>query len=144
MDDLDPLDEPEGAAGEAGKAGILADSLRKVLVTGLSAVFMTEEGIRSAMSDMKLPKEAIGYLVQQTGNSRRELFRVVTRELKNFLSNADLAGVMRSALAGMKVEVKAEIRFVDGGGVSVDSVTTRTGSVEPSPDAPRGRPRRRT
>ncbi len=100
---------------EPGRTGIVTESIRKALVTGLSAVFMTEEGIRGALSDLRLPKEAMSYLVQQTQNTRRELFRVISEELKGFLRTADVPAVLRKALSGMKLEIKAEIRFVDSG-----------------------------
>ncbi len=108
------MDESEPPRGEGGK-GLLPESIKKALVTGISAAFMTEEAIRGALADMRLPKEAISYLVQQTNNSRKELFRVISEELKNFLKSADLAGEVKKALSGMKLEVKAEIRFVDEG-----------------------------
>ena len=103
---------------------IFPDSLRKVITTGLSAVFMTEEGIRNMLGDLRLPKEAIAYLVQQTDKSRRELFRIVAAELKDFLKSADVPGELRRAMNGLKVEVKAEIRFVDEGDAKT-SVTAR-------------------
>jgi hypothetical protein len=80
---------------------------------------------------MRLPKDAIGYLVQQTNNSRREVLRIVSQELKGFLRNADITGALRKALAGMKLEVKAEIRFVEDG-VQMQSVTRQSsGGVPP-------------
>jgi hypothetical protein len=91
----------------------LPDSIRKAVVGGLSAVFMTEEGIRNAMSDMRLPKDAIAFLAQQTERTRREVFRAVSEEVKGFLGNIDANKALRKALAGMRVEVKAELRFVD-------------------------------
>jgi hypothetical protein len=126
MDELEPepIEPDDEHRGEGGKSGILGDSLRKALVTGLSAVFMTEEGIRGALSDMRLPKDAIGYLVQQTNNSRREVVRIVSDELKSFLRSADVTGAIRKALIGLRLEVKAEIRFVDDK-LAVSKVETR-------------------
>jgi hypothetical protein len=101
-------DDPEG-----DEKGGIPDALRKALVSGLSAVLMTEEGIRGALADMRLPKDAMSYLVQQTASSRRELVRLITDEAKSLVKNVDLQGEIRKALNGMKLEVKAEIRFVD-------------------------------
>ena len=36
----------------------IPDSIRKALLTGVSAVLMTEEGIRNVLGDMRLPKDA--------------------------------------------------------------------------------------
>lgn len=94
--------------------GLLPESIRKALLTGISAIFMTEEGIRNTLAEMRLPKDAMGYLVQQTERTRRELFRVVSQELKGFLKSADLPRELRAVLKNMKVQVRAEVRFVDG------------------------------
>lgn len=92
---------------------LLSDSVRKAVLTGMSALFMTEEGIRNVVSDMRLPKDVLTTMLQQTERSRRELFRAVTDELKGMLRNVDIPGEMRKALTGLKLEVRAEIRFVD-------------------------------
>ena len=100
-------------AGRSERSRILPESIRRALVSGLSALFMSEEGIRNMLSDMRLPKDAMAYLVQQTERTRRELFRVISAELSNFLKNADLTQEMRKAFNGMKVQVRAEVRFID-------------------------------
>lgn len=91
--------------------GALSDGLRKALFSGISAVFTSEEGIRQAVGEM--PKEAMAYFAAQTEKSRKELFRVAADEVKGFLNNVDLTGEIRKAITGLKLEVKAEVRFVD-------------------------------
>ncbi len=121
--------DDENPKGGGESRSRLPDSIRKAVVGGLSAVLMTEEGIRNAVSDMRLPKDAIAFLAQQTERTRRELYRMVSDEVKGFLGNLDIGGAMRKALSGMRVEVKAELRFVDeDSGVSIKT-TTMTGSV---------------
>jgi hypothetical protein len=134
------VDEFEEGRPAEGAKNLLAESLRKALVTALSAVFMTEEGIRSALSDVRLPKDVIGHLIQQTGNTRRELFRTVSDELKSFLQSADITGAIRKALVGMNLEVRAEIHFVETG-AKVTSISTRT--VDRSVTPRKARRRRR-
>jgi hypothetical protein len=113
---------------------ILPKSLHKALVTGVSAVLMTEEGIRNALGDMRLPKEAISYVIQQTERSRKDLFQSVTGEIKKFLDTADIPGALRKALTGLKVEVRADIRFVDDDHVETD-VRTRTHAADQDDDS---------
>jgi hypothetical protein len=140
-------DNPKGGSESRSR---LPDSIRKAVVGGLSAVLMTEEGIRNAVSDLRLPKDAIAFLAQQTERTRRELYRMVSDEVKGFLGNLDIGGALRKALAGMRVEVKAELRFVDDGSGTQLKTETLHGRVAPPPDAEEGdddpdeRPRRRT
>jgi len=113
----------------------LADGLRKALVTGLSAVLVTEEGIRSALSDLRLPKDAMAYLVQQTDRTRKELFRVVSEEVKGFLRSKDLHAELRKMLAGLKLEVTAQVRFIDESHTET-SLATEFSSADAAPPAP--------
>lgn len=108
-------DDPMGPEAGGEGRGLLPKTLQKALLTGVSAVLMTEEGIRNALSDMRLPKEAIGYVVQQTERSRKDLFQAVSKEVKGFLDSVDMAGALRKALTGLKVEVRAELRFSEDG-----------------------------
>ncbi len=140
-------DNPRG--GGEGKSR-LPDSIKKAVVGGLSAVLMTEEGIRNAVSDMRLPKDAIAFLAQQTERTRRELYRMVSDEVKSFLGNLDMGGALRKAISGMRVEAKVELRFVDEGtGVSMKTKTMKgtlptfdEGDDEPE-EPPRSRKTRR-
>ena len=91
--------------------GILPESVRKALAMGLSAVFMTEEGIRNALGDMRLPKEAMSFLTQQAERTRKDLFRMVSDELKGFLKDLDLSTIIKKALDGMTFEVQAKIKL---------------------------------
>ena len=92
--------------------GLLPESIRRALLSSMSAVFMTEEGIRSMLTDMRLPKEAMAFLLQQTDRTRREVFRALSQEVKGFLKNVDLTQEARRVLSGMRVQIRAEVRFV--------------------------------
>jgi len=41
---------------------------------------MTEEGIRNLVGDMKMPKDALAFLLAQADKTRSEVARVVTHE----------------------------------------------------------------
>ncbi len=123
--DVDDDYEDKEYEVEGGPARAVADSLRKVLVNGLSAVLMTEEGIRQVVSDLRLPKDAVGYLSQQAERSRREVSRIVGEEVKRFLHNTDMAGLLRKSLSGMKVEVRAELKFNEDMSVDAQVTTAR-------------------
>lgn len=135
IDDMQ-VDDPDFPSDEqdAGRAR-LPDSIRKALLGGISAVMMTEEGIRSALGDMRLPKEALSYLAQQTDKTRRELFRSVSDEVKGFLKGIDLTGELRKALTGLKVSVKAEVTFTDVAAPTV-KIESSTSDADAPPEEP--------
>ncbi len=120
-DDLppDPLDDPffsEGGADAKTRTGAAAsfvpEFVRKMAVAGLGALFMTEEGLRSLAGQLKLPKEALGFILSQAEKTKDDIGRVVSEEIRRFLQSEKLREEFLKLLAGMTVEVKAEIRLV--------------------------------
>ena len=109
-------DEKPGAESaadprEGGIASALGDLLRKTLVAGAGAIFSTEEGIRHALADLKLPKEVVNYLVQTADKTKQDVVNALSREVKSFLKDADLAALATRILTSLTFEIKTEIRF---------------------------------
>jgi len=103
------------------------EMVRRVAVTGLGALFMTEEGLRGLLADLKLPKEAITYLAKQSDRTKDEFFRIVQTEFRSFLERVDLTNEMRKVLSGMALEITTEIHFkqVDQKGNKLKPSTTK-------------------
>jgi hypothetical protein len=103
----DPRTEEQGA--EAGAKG-LQDALRKVILTGMGALFLTEEGARRLAREWKLPKELVGYIGQQASGAKDEVLRVFSDEVRRFFESEAVRREITRTLSSMVVEVKAEIR----------------------------------
>lgn len=89
----------------------LPDALRKAVAAGVGAVFLTEEGIRNLVSELKLPKEAMSYLLQQADRTRSEVMTAVGKEVKRYMKSSELEKLLSDVLSHFTVEIKAEIRF---------------------------------
>jgi hypothetical protein len=89
----------------------VGDLVRRAVMAGVGAVFLTEEGIRKTVSELKLPKEAFGYLATQADKTRQEASRVVRKELRRFLNSDAFKQQMIQALGGITLEIKAEVRL---------------------------------
>ena len=61
--ELPPEDDPKKLSG------LVPDIVRRAVLTGVGALFMTEEGIRNLVGEMKLPKDALAFLVAQAARS---------------------------------------------------------------------------
>jgi hypothetical protein len=105
----DPLDEE--ASDEKGR-GFVPDFVRRMAWAGLGAVFMSEEGIRRLAGQLKLPKEALGFLLQQADKTKDEIGRVVSDEVRKLLQSDRLRDEMLKMIAGMTIEVRAEVKLV--------------------------------
>lgn len=91
------------------KDGKLGDILKKVLTTGVTAAFMTEEAIRAAMKDVPLPKEIVGGLVENAKNTKTEFVAGVKNELKTYLDKIDLSKEIDKIAEKYDFEIKATI-----------------------------------
>jgi len=90
----------------------LTDIIKRALVAGVGALFMTEEGIRSFLTDMKLPKEAVQFVVSQVSKTKQDLFNVLSGELRQFLESTNLADELRKVLVSTSLEISTNVRFV--------------------------------
>jgi hypothetical protein len=96
-------------------SGIVPDIVRRAVLTGVGALFMTEEGIRNLVGDMKMPKDALAFLIAQADKTRSEVARVVTHEVRRFLESETLRREMWKLLTGVTLEVNATIQLKRSG-----------------------------
>ena len=105
--------------------GFVPSSMRKVAFAGLGALFMTEEGIRSLAGQLKLPKEALGFVLSQAEQTKDEVGRVLSEELRRFLRSDKLRDEFLQLLSGMRVEVTAQVRLVPRRGAQAGGEPSR-------------------
>ncbi|AKF81663.1 hypothetical protein SAMN05443572_103607 [Myxococcus fulvus] len=111
----DPLidEDRSGREGRAsGPAGFVPEFVRRMAVAGLGALFMTEEGIRNLAGQLKLPKEALGFILSQAEKTKDEVTGAITEELRRFLQSEKLRDEFLKLVSGMTLEIKAQVRLV--------------------------------
>jgi hypothetical protein len=94
----------------------IPEMVKRAVVSGIGAVFMTEEGIRSYLSDLKLPKDAAQFILGQVAKTKEDVYRLVTEEIRSFLDNTQLDDVLRKVLTNISLEISTKVRFVDEAG----------------------------
>lgn len=95
--------------GEKDKDGKIEGILKKVLTTGVTAAFMTEESIRAVLKDVPLPKDIVGGLVENAKSTKTEFVAGVKNELKSYLDKIDLSKEIDKIIEKYDFEVKATI-----------------------------------
>ena len=104
--------------------GFVPDLVKRTFYAGLGAVFTTEEGIRRIAQDFSLPKDVAAYLINSAQSTKDELFRIVAKEMREFLENMNLGNEIAKILTTLSFEIKTEIRFIPNdeaiGGVKPD------------------------
>jgi hypothetical protein len=94
-------------------ASKVSDWVKKTFMTGVGAVFMTEEGIRNALSDMKMPKTVIAAAVAQAEKTKKEISGMIAKEVRSFLDRIKIEDIIQKSLAGQAIEIRATIKFSD-------------------------------
>ncbi|MBS2025810.1 MAG: hypothetical protein JST92_25700 [Deltaproteobacteria bacterium] len=111
----DQIDDDESATEGEKPAGILPDLVKRAVLTGMGALFMTEEGIRKIAGDVKLPKDVLAFLVTQADRTRTEVARVVTAEVRRFLESETLRREVWKLLTSVTLEVNATVQLKPSG-----------------------------
>lgn len=93
--------EAETVQESTNDKGKLADFAKKILLTGLGAVSMGE----------RLPKEAVGYLLEQAEKKKEDLVDRMAVEISKFLARLDVSQEIKKALRGLEIDVHATLRF---------------------------------
>ena len=123
----DPPPEPHHERGGFA-AKVLGDLARRALTTGIGSVFLSEESLRSQLAEMKLPKEAMAYVVSQADRTKKDIVNAIARETREFLSRLEVDKVLSRAMVGTTVEIQTRIRILpkdDGIKPVVEESTTR-------------------
>lgn len=110
----DARDEDEGILDDSLRSrleGYVPEAVKKLALAGVGALFLTEEGVRSVLSEMKLPREAVSGVLTQTEKARSELFRMIAIEFRKFLEHANLSGELSKALTNVTIDVSATVAF---------------------------------
>ncbi len=122
--DPQDLGDQGGMADDGGLRGRATDFMRKALVAGVGALFLTEEGIRGLMGELKLPKELIGSLLSQADRTKQDVVRIMGEELRRFFESAQLHQEILKLLTDVTIEVKTEIKLhPEGRGVRSEIVS---------------------
>lgn len=87
----------------------LSDILKKAVSTGIGAAFMTEDAVKNIISDLPLPKEIIGGLLQNAKDTKSEFVKGIKNELSHYLNKIDLTNEIDKVLQKYDFEVTAKI-----------------------------------
>lgn len=117
--------------------GLIPDIVKRAVTAGIGAV-TGEESLRKMAGE--LPKDVAAYLVAQASSSKEELYRIIGRELREWLDRLNLHEEMVKVLTAVSFEIKTEVRLIPneaGTGIKPDvkrKVTVkRAGGKEPKP-----------
>jgi len=124
MTEQDPPDDdapesPPGTARERFRSrieSVIPEILKRAVEIGVEKARESPDNLKQFAQDMKLPKEVAHYLLQQIDETKNGLFRVVAKEMRDFLEHTNFAGELQKILTTVQFEVNTTIRFTPNDG----------------------------
>lgn len=88
------------------------DMVKRVIGVGLGAAFMTEESVRSALGDIKLPKEVLTNILQGASRSKEEFINKIGNETIKLISKIDFVKEASRFVEEHKFHISADLEIV--------------------------------
>ncbi len=88
------------------------EMIRRVMSVGLGAAFMTEESVRSALGDIKLPKEVLTTILQGASRSKEDFLNRIGNETVKLISKIDFVKEASRFVEEHKFHISADIEVV--------------------------------
>ena len=99
-------DKPEDFQSKA------SDLVRKILTVGVGAVFLTEESLRSLVSEFKLPKELLTGLLETAGKTKNEFLQKIGTDVVNRVTErVDPKALVEEILTTHDIHLEMKIRL---------------------------------
>lgn len=111
-DSVDSKDKKEKDEKEETKASsLLGEAAKKLFTAGVTAAFMTEEGVRSYLSEVKLPKDILNMVLQGANKSKEELTSRIGKEVIGMIQKIDFVKEASRFAETHKFKITAEIEI---------------------------------
>ncbi len=105
--------------------GVVTDFVRRAI----------ENTVGQVQNTGSLSREAIHYLLQQGDRGRKELLRIVGKEVGDFLRHVDISTEVIKVLTGLQMDFTASVKFRHSDGKLKPEVSADS-KVSPSEDEP--------
>jgi hypothetical protein len=134
---------------------VIPELLKRAVEIGVEKAAEAPDNIKEFVGGMKLPREVASYLLSQVEETKNGLFRVVAKEIREFLEHTNLGAEMQKMLTTVQFEINTTIRFKpndqlgqgetgeDGKPVATKPDVKADVQVKRTPGPPEERPRER-
>lgn len=96
--------------------GVIPDALKRSVERAVERAVEAPSDIKQLVNDLRLPKEIVHVLFSQIDETKNGLFRVVAKEIRDFLEHANFSGELQKILTTVQFEVNTTIRFTPNHG----------------------------
>jgi hypothetical protein len=104
---------------------VIPELIKRAVELGVEKAAEAPDNLKEFVGGMKLPREVAHYLLSQVEETKNGLFRVVAKEIRDFLEHTNLSSEMRKILTTVKFEVNTTIRFKPNDAGSTEGETQK-------------------
>ena len=105
------MGENDGESRRKRLEGVIPELIKRAVVAGVERATEAPDSLKHFVGDLKLPKEIASYIFSQIDETKNGLFRVVAKEMRDFLEHTNIASEMQKMLTSLQFEVSTTIRF---------------------------------
>ena len=90
---------------------VIPELIKRAVEIGVEKAAEAPDNLKEFVGGLKLPREVAGYILAQVEETKNGLFRVVAKEIREFLEHTNLGSEMQKALTTVQFEINTTIRF---------------------------------
>jgi hypothetical protein len=90
---------------------VIPELLKRAVEIGVEKAAEAPDNLKEFVGGLKVPREVAHYLLSQVEETKNGLFRVVAKEIRDFLEHANISSEIRKMLTTVKFEINTTIRF---------------------------------
>lgn len=90
---------------------VIPELIKRAVEIGVEKAVEAPDNLKEFVGGLKLPREVAGYILAQVEETKNGLFRVVAKEIRDFLEHTNLGSEMQKALTTVQFEINTTIRF---------------------------------
>ena len=95
---------------------VIPEILKRAVEIGVEKARESPDNLKQFVHDLKVPKEIAQYLFHQIDDTKNGIFRVVAKEIRDFLEHTNFSGEVQKLLTTVQFEVNTTIRFTPNDG----------------------------
>jgi hypothetical protein len=90
---------------------VIPELIKRAVEIGVEKAVEAPDNLKEFVGGMKLPREVANYLLSQVEETKNGLFRVVAKEVREFLEQTNMGAEMQKMLTTLQFEISTTIRF---------------------------------
>ena len=90
---------------------VITELFKRAVELGVEKAVEAPENLKELIGGLKVPREVANLLLSQVEETKNGLFRVVAKEVRDFLEHANLGTEMQKVLTTVQFEINTTIRF---------------------------------